>query len=27
VFSEVDELSGGREGGTSTQAPYDVPSF
>ena len=27
VFSELDELSGGREGGASTRAPDDVPSF
>ncbi len=27
MFSELDELSGGREGGASTQAPDDVPSF
>ena len=27
MFSELDELSGGREGGASAQAPDDVPSF
>jgi hypothetical protein len=27
VFSELDELSGGRVGGASREAPDDVPSF
>ena len=27
MFSELDELSSGREGGASIQAPDDVPSF
>ena len=27
VFSELDEFSGGREGGALTQSPDDVPSF